>query len=1029
MKTFFLLTVFVSLLTSPSLSAQSSQCHVLTLAQLDEQIQKAQNIRAQLQQLTEGNVLAEVKVDDLFSFDFDNEKALEQEKNNLKNEQKNQIAQTANDECFKKDKALYQKYLIWNNIKRVITTLKLDFLEMPAQKRAALLELQEQALGQKTDAIEAQENKQDALERAIEAERSQRLAQKSAKLENDVSKKEFSNQKARLEEIRKKLADFTLMYSANYHQEVLEQQNITKILGDGANTIGKQDIDTQALQKAYANTNIAWRSLVNRITHLAKTPHELDQLPRIDTIAESLYLELGDSQNAKDLRNLYDKTLLERDDLVALIEKNNLAIKTQIYKLLYLAGKVRSQLLEQLVKREKTQAFLIDNDYFQDLLLEIKLIPYRPLVIAKNLVMNFVDQLQKGVGAVMDIVRLLFLLLLAVLVPILLFRFMAKGERSLDKLKSWILQNNPKDGLSLKLALWLQRLTPYFSWAMMLAAAQLSNLFLRHTEIEAMSEIIPYLNYYFLYRMVRIFLVQTTQFIVGHRYSLYFAQTLGQRIEKTGRFLAQYFLIYFYLLELTQSLARKALLYFFVKKALLILCPFILALAANRWRYELGKAISDIIPGPIGRFLHRLCLGRWSYFFVLPVTFILLFTLLTRKAYLETSKLDSAKKISAQLFRKKIESNALESPQYDPSLPQINPLSDEYKKIFCLENLEDKDLFIKTDDDILERLTTHILDWVHNIKDEHTLAVYGEKGIGKSTLLGTLKDNLSKESKVILTSVSEKIVTQEDLLNFLASILSFPKEHGAEGIIKIDESMAKTVVIIDEAQNLFLAKRGGLKAFHTMASVFNLRTKNIFWCFSFNRYSWSYLNAVTEGSQYFRKVYPLYRWKDSEIKSLIIQRHKKLQFQIEFDPIVYALETRPDPEEIKYTYDRFFEMLWEQSKGNPRTAMALWLSSVTLLSGNKVKVGLPRAIPERPLDHLTNDELFVVAAIIRHENLTVHEAMEVSNLSERVVRHAMRVGLERGFLERSISRGRYRVTPLWQGALIGQLIRKNFVYE
>lgn len=495
---------------------------------------------------------------------------------------------------------------------------------------------------------------------------------------------------------------------------------------------------------------------------------------------------------------------------------------------------------------------------------------------------------------------------------------------------------------------------------------------------------------------------------------------LGSKLEKTAKFVGAFFLINACLLQATETIARKALFYKLIWSVIFYISPIWLAIAAFWWRKDLANLAKDILPKSLGQRIYILCTGSWNWLFCLPISFLLFIVLIVKMAISELSQLDSAKRVSAHIFRRKIESAA----KGMSSAIEKRKLYDDYLSYFELGIPSDNALLVSPSATPLRDIVNIVQHWVDNESSEHTVAIQGEKGIGKSCLLSQIKNHFQK-IKVISISIPEKITEEKQLFDFLLKKLNidFKDEN-----INIEEKVkTKTLILIDEGQNLFLAKRNGFKAFQAFINICSIRNKNLFWCMTINRYSWAYVNAVTGGSQYFRRVFVIDAWSDSDIKTLILNRHEKTGYKLEFDPIIFAMNERKNLGKIRLVQDRYFELIWEQAKGNPRTAIILWLSALEVLNTKKIRIGIPSAVPAKPLMGLTDDELFVIAAIIRHENLTFEEAVSVTSQSEGLVQHAFMVGLERGFLE-SNDAGRIRICPLWQASLTQALNQKNFIY-
>lgn len=114
---------------------------------------------------------------------------------------------------------------------------------------------------------------------------------------------------------------------------------------------------------------------------------------------------------------------------------------------------------------------------------------------------------------------------------------------------------------------------------------------------------------------------------------------------------------------------------------------------------------------------------------------------------------------------------------------------------------------------------------------------------------------------------------------------------------------------------------------------------NLFWCAAFNRRSWRYLEGAFGRSQQFRKVIQVPSFSDEDIQKMIAIRHKQTSYRLVYDEIVRATQSDDDHIGVTAVETQFFRLLWGQSNGNPRAAMALWLASLKPLPHKKLPVG------------------------------------------------------------------------------------------
>jgi len=178
----------------------------------------------------------------------------------------------------------------------------------------------------------------------------------------------------------------------------------------------------------------------------------------------------------------------------------------------------------------------------------------------------------------------------------------------------------------------------------------------------------------------------------------------------------------------------------------------------------------------------------------------------------------------------------------------------------------------------------------------------------------------------------------------------------------------------------------------------------------------------------FRRAIEIKDFSEKDIMSLIMARHRHTEARLAYDDIIRATQAEDDFMGEHQVEKQFFRLLWGQSSGNPRAALMLWTASLNPLPGNRLKVGLPQ-YPKITISKTWGDDaLFVYAAIMRHENLTLGEVVSVTNLPENIVNNALGTGCDNRLLDCG-PRGRYRISAIAQASLTQLLLGKNFLYE
>ena len=446
---------------------------------------------------------------------------------------------------------------------------------------------------------------------------------------------------------------------------------------------------------------------------------------------------------------------------------------------------------------------------------------------------------------------------------------------------------------------------------------------------------------------------------------------------------------------------------------------------SSKWEEEFRRYAEKSFSGAVvERYFNALKVAPPQLRSLLILVFILLFMIFN--VFISyTENFELSKKISANLFKKQIERVEAEEGS-DGKIPL------SYKEEFSLKSMTelDQENYVQTSSQTEEKILTEIKEWTAEKSEEHSLVVYGDKGVGKTTLLRMTGIKLQEVEDVDVKYVKlpSKTVDKKSVIEFLTKIFEENGDPEQFDILRYDQALTKkTILIIDETQNIFLSKIGGFEAYYTLVNIINLNTENIFWVMSFNKYSWLYLDRAFGRTQYFRNVLEVKGWSDLKIKELITKRHKKTGFQLSYDLLISATRSQDEIDRYASVESKFFKLLWELSNGNPRAALYLWISALSRKRSNVFNVNIPKEVDLGGIDKLSDDLMFVVANVLKHENLSFAEIEATTDLPRGIVRNSIKQGLERHFFYKD-DRERYMVEISTQHSIVRYLKLKNFIY-
>lgn len=677
---------------------------------------------------------------------------------------------------------------------------------------------------------------------------------------------------------------------------------------------------------------------------------------------------------------------------------------------------VASQLRSEVIQKDQFQIEF--KDYIKDSIFEIQIIPNKWISIFQLKYIQIKSHIDSNEYAL--ILPEVFSILLFALLPFLLLKFYNGINNSLNNMTRGLARTFQQSLWKRKLAVHLQWLSPYISYSATLAFLKISSDLIQRTLVAEISLLIPYLIYYIYYLIFKLTVVNILRYSSERAMILNYRDTrkkIIKHVKRLGRFL------FFSMISLysISSVSSKSLVYRELSVLFLGIGIVLVYLLVFDWQNEINKILERYLSDKRKPILAKF---QKSFFYKVTLPIFFLYTIwlpFSNMLRQRASEWSITRAIAAKLFKKKLESVEEGSEQ-----TQKRELPTSYLKYFE-PSLEEDDTYFDSNLPHLELMTQEIQEWLDEKTDEHTMAIYGDKGCGKTL---SLKHVTSKfeDCDVITASVPSKLSQRDDVFEFISHLFKENESSGIESILNLDKELKPTIIVLDDAQNFFLSHFGGLDGIKALFEILNLRTNNIFWIASFNTYSWYYLNQAFSKNKYFRVAIRIKGFDEEGLQNLIMYRHKKSEFKLSYADIIQAFRSNDESGSTTYLETLFFRMLWEQSKGNPSLAMKLWISSLTPIKKNRLKVGLPMAYSSKILSEFSDECHFTYASIIRHENLTTKELTKVTNLDEGIVRHALRLGLENEFLTRGDD-NRYRFDLGTQYQLINFLRAKNFIYE
>ncbi len=440
-----------------------------------------------------------------------------------------------------------------------------------------------------------------------------------------------------------------------------------------------------------------------------------------------------------------------------------------------------------------------------------------------------------------------------------------------------------------------------------------------------------------------------------------------------------------------------------------------------RWRGVMVDTFLRLQPkGRLANAL-RASQSRWYGAFLAPAAFVWLAGRGAATVAREFALgFEQTQKALAFLFRQRVERQAAKLGYAEGDVAE---LPEDLIAAFREEPIENGPLVVSNFPGIKE-LQDILTTWRESgARGSYLLT--GERGVGKTSWLNQIR---REDLEIHRIQLGRRVTNPVDLCARLAELLEVDAgpDAGPRELGRVLYSGPKRVVVLDMAQHLFLTDVGGYEAFKAFANLVNRTCNNVFWLCSMSAYAWRHLRAVRPDATVFRTRHHLTGWNEEQISELIRTRCAASGVQFNYaDLVVDRLEGVSVRSSVIESADGYSRLLWDYSDGNPRAALHFFLRSLDPERSGRVRVRLFKAPDIALLEDGGQDGLFVLAAIITHESISLDDLIEVTRFDRsQCFIHLDRL-LEVGAI--TLDDEMYRISTTWHRAAVRLLRRRNLL--
>ncbi|MBY0517309.1 MAG: hypothetical protein K2P81_10390 [Bacteriovoracaceae bacterium] len=931
---------------------------------------------------------------------------LESQQENLLNNPQLKVEATCTQALLKRDE-LIRAQIEFNH-------KKVEFLSLTKERRS-LLESSYKSLREKSSNTQALENELATSNETLKlAQEKLNESEESASKQTDTQLESLLTAQTLLEKFLVDVESENIQF-LNVIKEKKTlidqiQQEVTSL------TQIKPSNDKIALSEQFQKCSDTWRRAVQSMQELFSdlTEGSTPQIPE-KYVAEAL-------NDPDGIYKKYDSLYLKAQKRLLKLAKSRSRIlsllKAQNFKVLSDAGKLRAYFLQECDRFNCPRPRGLSQRNLEGLSREIEVLPLRFISAGLSKWIEIKAKSKLGLDGWVNLAEQGVFLFLFLFIPFLLKKGFDFISLRLDVLRETILAKSMIDYRSrTNLAIWITRLNPFLPYVGMIVSLELSIAIIKSTDLPEISFFVFYLETYFFYKLSRLLLTSLLEVTLGAT-NFKDENATKLRIENLAKKLSRIIFVEFLLLHITRDAVRRALAYNLFYSIVFYINIFLLFFESYRWKDEIIEAFKNRFPS-IKEKLSFLISKPVALALLLPPLFIASITLdIIKITFTYLTRFDFFKRLLSEYIRKRLEKNK-SSDETQATPPQ------EYLHLFDYYLPAKEDIFLQRNDGVTSIILNSIQAWKGGKGSDDLLLIVGNRGMGRTTIFDFIAHHEDHKSQVLASRISPKLIEIEQFYTWLSKLLAH-KINSIADFQDFDRVTSKKIILLDDIQNMFLGMIGGFEVYKVFLEIVSLRTKNIFWCLSINSHSWAYLKGVLGSQQFYGKVLTLSPWKDFEIQNLIMNRHKKTQYSISFDESIRAYGSG---EVVSSQVEsQFFRLLWGQSRGNPRSALMYWVSALSHPKEKHIHVGIPSFVSSSLVASMSDQSLFVLASLARHDSLTQDELCTVTTLESTVIRKCLKEAQDKGLIWID-DFARARISSRAQYVIDYYLIGKNFLYE
>lgn len=302
-----------------------------------------------------------------------------------------------------------------------------------------------------------------------------------------------------------------------------------------------------------------------------------------------------------------------------------------------------------------------------------------------------------------------------------------------------------------------------------------------------------------------------------------------------------------------------------------------------------------------------------------------------------------------------------------PKQEVLNRLPVYYKNLF--NNKFTVDRRFRIDRPVERARATKAIEQFKN-GSKGAIMIIGERNSGKTSLSNYIaQENFPRGCVFYLYPTREGSCKIEDFRKTLS------KSTGIEGgVHEIFHKMPEnSAIIINDIALWWERSKSGFDVIDLILELIKSYGKKCMFILNSNIVSYTFLNKYYNLNNHFQDVIRCEAFSTYEIRNMILSKHQAGGLRFKYGKTSESLM-------IEWRYAQLFNHYFNYSKGNPGTAINMWLSNITAVKENEIIITKPKKPNLSSFDIIDHDNIVILLQFLFHRRLSLTRLENLMNM-------------------------------------------------